>query len=132
MRFFVVLVIALSAFLGGILVSSSTSSVGEWFGGTGTLKCIAHGRVCVGTKVDQVSDLIDDEEIGGLTAVECGFGSTSIAGIVELSPLKAIESKCPNFQYVANFSDRIRITSIWVDHGVIVRIQYGPRHVLDF
>lgn len=132
MRTIIVVVIALLAFGAGVWGSPLVSAALDREPKGHALKCIAHGRVCVGAQAKQVLSTSAEDNFGGLIGVFCGFDrpggrvSLHITSVAEL-----IAGGCPEPRYVAQFSDGRHLTSVWVSDGVVVQLDRVPRNTLD-
>lgn len=94
------------------------------------VQCLADGKVCVGMRFENVEGRLEDR-FGGLIGAYCGFDRPGEGAepYVSLGPL--IGGGCGSTRYVAQFSDGNYLTNLWVDGGVIVRLDQYPRHAID-
>jgi len=96
------------------------------------LACAGAHRLCIGQSID-ASDLRGLEaDLGGLADITCGFDPPGDTGGKTSIPVGDLLAKgCGTDRYVLTFSDGRRMTSLWIDHGRIARINRSPRHVID-
>lgn len=94
-------------------------------------QCIDSGKFCTGMKA---SDVLTDrlsKSVGGLSVVYCDFNRPGVGVGRSMILSELIEKGCQSSRYVAQFSNGNRLTSIWIDSGIVVRIDQVGRHALD-
>ena len=93
-------------------------------------RCLPSGAVCLGMPAAEAMPKMSEREVGGVIDVSCGFSAPG-AGAEETNLATVIQNGCRSTRYVASYSDGRHLTNLWVDHGLIVRIDYGSRHDID-
>jgi hypothetical protein len=95
------------------------------------VRCVAGGRVCVGSPSAAVFGYAIDDHIGGVLDVTCGYEAPGRGALNRLSIPDLMKRDCLDEKYVISFSNGLRLTNIWVESGRIARIDNYPRHTLD-
>lgn len=131
MRPLILIGIALLAFAAGVWSAPLIAMAADHQPEGQALKCVAHGRVCVGMKAEQVLSSSSEDNFGGLIGIYCGFDHPGSGAGPAMSLAEVIKGGCPGSRYVAEFSDGRHLTSVWVDNSVVVQLDRVPRHTLD-
>lgn len=133
MRSLVTVAIAMLALTFGVLVAPFVAQSRDRRPVGQSLRCIIDGRACVGMKAAQVLSFSSDDYFGGLTAVICGYARPGYSfKETELDLAHTINGGCTGGRYAAEFSDRQARTIVWVDKGVVIRLDRERIPTLNF
>jgi hypothetical protein len=124
--------LAAATFVVGLVVTPLVNGIATYSSPAWDHKCISHGTACVGMQASAAfKPYLSEGDFGGLIGISCGFAKPGEGAGDWMNLDDLFQHGCPGARYVATFSDERHMTNFWVDKGVIVKIDYGPRHVID-
>ena len=133
MRSLVTVAIAALALMFGVFVAPFVAQSRDRRPIGQSLRCIVDGRACVGMNAAQVLSFSSDDYFGGLTGVICGYTRPGYSfKETELDIAHTINGGCNGGRYAAEFSDGQARTIVWVDKGVVIRLDRDRIPLLNF